>query len=351
MANKMRTSWARRRRTVQVTAVIVTAGLGLAACTSSKSSSAAPNATTTISTSGNSTIPGGPSLAGKTVLLDIYDAEANTFFEPAINGAKAAAAEFGLNLQIEYGNNDDSTAISEIKTAIASHYAGIAAKIPDAGVMNAACAVKAAAIPIVAFNTITSGNPNCTQAFVGQDFVASGAEVAQYMVSQGLIKAGDSVFCPVESPSESYAVLRKQGVENVLSKLGIQCTEVGTGDDLAAAKSTMVQYLLGHRSTKVIIGLGGTPLAEAQAAASAAGVKVAIGGFDLSFPQIVSGIQDGAIAASVNQEPYAQGFYAIEELALEIKFGIPPMNINTSDNALINKANVGSFAPLVPEYQ
>ena len=88
-----------------------------------------------------------PSLAGKTVLLDIYDPESNTFFQPAVNGAKAAAAEFGLNLQIEYANGDDPTAISQIKTAIASQYAGVVAKIPDTGVMNAACAVKAAGIP------------------------------------------------------------------------------------------------------------------------------------------------------------------------------------------------------------
>ena len=344
------------RRPVRFAALALAAGAALAACSSNSSGSASSASSTgsaaadSGSSSGN-LVPGGPSLAGKTVLLDIYDPESNTFFQPAVNGAKAAAAEFGLNLQIEYANGDDPTAISQIKTAIASKYAGVVAKIPDTGVMNAACAVKNAGIPVVAFNTITSGGNGCAESFVGQDFVSSGELIAQYMVSQGLIKSGDSVMCPVESPDQSYAVARKQGVENVLSKMGIQCNELGTGDDLATAKSDMVQYLLGHRNTKAIIALGGTPLAEAQAAASAAGAKVAIGGFDLSFPQIVSGIQSGAIAGSVNQEPYAQGFYSIEEIALQLKFGIKPMNINTSNNALITKANVGSFAPLVPDYQ
>jgi ABC-type sugar transport system substrate-binding protein len=230
-------------------------------------------------------------------------------------------------------------------------YAGVVAKIPDTGVMGAACTVKAADIPMVALNTITSDGTNCTESFVGQDFVSSGELIAQYMVSQGLIKAGNSVMCPVEEPSQSYAVLRKQGMENVLCPMGIQCNEIGTTDDLSAAKSTMIQYLLGHHNTKAIIALGGTPLAESEAAAKAAGATVAIGGFDLSFPQIVSGIQDGAIAGSVNQEPYAQGFYSVEEIALQLKFGIQPMNINTSNNALITKANVGSFASLVPNYQ
>ena len=346
------------RAPVRFAALALAAGAALAACSSNSSSSSASSASgsgsaaaDTSSGSSGSLVPGGPSLAGKTVLLDIYDPESNTFFQPAVNGAKAAAAAFGLNLQIEYANSDDPTAISQIKTAIASKYAGVVAKIPDTGVMNAACAVKNAGIPVVAFNTITSGGNGCAESFVGQDFVSSGELIAQYMVSQGLIKSGDSVFCPVESPDQSYAVSRKQGVENVLSKMGIQCNELGTGDDLATAKSDMVQYLLGHRSTKAIIALGGTPLAEAQAAASAAGAKLAIGGFDLSFPQIVSGIQGGAIVGSVNQEPYAQGFYSIEEIALQLKFGIQPMNINTSNNALITKANVGSFSPLVPDYQ
>jgi simple sugar transport system substrate-binding protein len=348
------------RGPVRFAALALAAGAALAACSSNSSGSASSGSASSASgtgsaaansSSGGNLVPGGPSLAGKTVLLDIYDPESNTFFQPAVNGAKAAAAEFGLNLQIEYANSDDPTAISQIKTAIASKYAGVVAKIPDTGVMNAACAVKAAGIPVVAFNTITSGGNGCAESFVGQDFVSSGELIAQYMVSQGLIKSGDSVFCPVEAPDQSYAVSRKQGVENVLSAMGIQCNELGTGDDLATAKSDMVQYLLGHRNTKAIIALGGTPLAETQAAASAAGVKIAIGGFDLSFPQIVTGIQSGAIAGSVNQEPYAQGFYSIEEIALQLKFGIQPMNINTSNNALITKANVGSFGSLVPNYQ
>src|ERR1700722_11558934 len=249
------------RAPVRFAALALAAGATLAACSSNSSSSSASGsgsaAADTSSGSGGSLVPGGPSLAGKTVLLDIYDPESNTFFQPAVNGAKAAAAEFGLNLQIEYANSDDPTAISQIKTAIASKYAGVVAKIPDTGVMNAACAVKNAGIPVVAFNTITSGGNGCAESFVGQDFVSSGELIAQYMVSQGLIKSGDSVMCPVESPDQSYAVARKEGVENVLSKMGIQCNELGTGDDLAGAKSTMVQYLLGHRNTKAILALGG----------------------------------------------------------------------------------------------
>jgi simple sugar transport system substrate-binding protein len=350
MAALRRTVRSPRRRAALLVALTLATGTALTACSknnAANTSAAAP------ASAGSAAVSGGPSLAGKTVLLDIYDPESNTFFQPAVNGAKAAAAAFGLKLQIEYANNDDTTAISQIKTAVASHYAGIAAKLPDSGVAKAACTASAAGIPVVAFNVdaATGATTKCVGSFVGQNFVTAGQLIASYMVGKGEIKAGDHVFCPVESPSEEYAVARKQGVEDVLSKLGIQCSELGTGDDLAPTKASLVQYLLGHRNTSAIIALGGTPLAEAAAAVKAAGMHIPIGGFDLSFPQIVSGIQSGTIAASVNQEPYAQGFYAIEQLALQIKFGIPPMNIDTSDNALITKANVGSFASLVPNYQ
>ena len=353
MAGVQRPSRPRRRRHAQFAALILAAGLALTACSKS-SAGANTTAASSASSSGGSVVPGGASLKGKTVLLDIYDPESNTFFEPAIEGAKAAAATFGLHLQIEYANGDDSTAISQMKTAMASHYAGIAAKLPDVGVAsNTACAARAKGIPFVSFNVdaATGAAAKCVQSFVGQNFVSAGQLIAGYMVAQGDIKRGDQVFCPVESPDEEYAVARKQGVEDVLAPLGIQCSELGTGDDLAPAKADLVQYLLGHRQTAAIIALGGTPLAEAPAALKAAGLKIPVGGFDLSFPQIVTGIQQGSIVASVNQEPYAQGFYAIEELALQIKFGIPPSNIDTSDNALITKANVGSFASLVPSYQ
>jgi simple sugar transport system substrate-binding protein len=348
-------SW---RRHAKVAAAVLAAGAALTACSKSAATTTGAGATTAGNTaaaagSGGPAVSGGVSLAGKTVLFDIYDPESNTFFQPAVEGATAAAAAFGLKLQIEYANGDDTTAISQIKTAIASGYAGIAAKLPDIGVANTACTAKAAGIPFVSFNTdaATGASAQCVESFVGQSFVSAGQLIAGYMVDKGYIKRGDQVLCPVESPDEEYAVARKQGVEDVLAPLGIQCSELGTGDDLAPAKADMVEYLLGHHSTAAIIALGGTPLAEAPAAIKAVGMTIPIAGFDLSFPQIVTGIQDGSIVASVNQEPYAQGFYAIEELALQIKFGIPPSNIDTSDNALITKANVGSFAPLVPNYQ
>jgi simple sugar transport system substrate-binding protein len=303
-------------------------------------------------------IPGGVNIQGKKVLLDIYDPASNSFFVPLENGAKAAASLFGLNLTIEFANNTDSLAVSQIKTAIASKYAAVIAKTPDAAVYGAACAVDKAGILFIAANQTynpvagsSSLNGPCISTYIGQTEFAAGAAVANYMVAHGLIKSGGSVFCPVETPPETYAIGRSSGVNSVISKLGMKCNEIATTDSQGPAKSAMVEYLLGHKNTSAIVALGGTPLSEACAAVQAVGMHIPIGGFDLSFPSILTGLENGCITVSINQEPYAQGFDSVQEVALYLKYGVAPFNINTSDNALITKDNVGALASLVPDYQ
>jgi simple sugar transport system substrate-binding protein len=187
---------------------------------------------------------------------------------PVVNGAQAAAAITGLDMQIQYGSDDDTTIVNQMNTAIASNVAGIAVAIPDAGLNKVVCDARAKNIAVVAFNTngATGQGANCVQAFVGQDFVQSGALIAQHMINLGQIKSGDHVFCPVETPEQVYAVQRYAGVKQALDAIGVTCEELGTGNDLAPAQATMVSYLLGHSKTTAIIALGGTPLSVAPAA-------------------------------------------------------------------------------------
>lgn len=334
------------------------AALGISACGSSGKGSATKSATTTgatvsVKNAGSEGLPGGADIAGKTVLWDYQTDASDTTGIPMLNGAKAAAALTGLKLDVEYGNNSDSTEVGQVRNAIAKKEAGFAVSVPDGALDGAMCAAQKTGAPVVMFNTngLTGKSQTCADAYIGQSYTSAGKLIASYMVSQGLIKRGDSVFCPVELPGDSYAIQRKQGVEQALAPLGIHCDELGTGTDLGSAKNAIVQYLLGHHSTSAVIALGGTPLAVLPQALKQTGLKIPVGGFDLSYPQIVSGIKDGTIAASVNQELYAQGFDAIMEIALDLKYQIPPANVNTSNDALLTKQNIGAFASLVPNYQ
>src|SRR6266566_3082909 len=308
--------------------------------------------TSTTPGSTGGTLSGGTDISGKTILFEIQSSPSDSFFVPVVNGAKAAAAIAGLKLQIQYASNDDTTEVNQVNTAMASGVIGVALSIPDPGLNKVVCAARSKGIAVVAFNIdgATGQGASCVQAFVGQDFVASGALIGQRMINAGLIKSGDHVFCPVEFPAQVYAAQRYAGVKQALSAIGATCEELGTGVDFGPAKATMVSYLLGHPNTTAIIGLGHTPLDQAPAAAKQVGRNIPIGGFDVTS-DILSSIKSGTITATVDQQPYVQGFQSVMQLALYLKYAIAPSNLNTSNGALIDKNNVDKVVSLVPTYR
>jgi len=310
------------------------------------------NASSSNTGSGSGALSGGNDISGRSILFEIQSPPSDSFFVPVVNGAKKAAGIAGLKLQIQYASNDDTTEVNQVNTAIASNVIGVALSIPDAGLNKVVCAARAKGIAVVAFNIdgATGQGASCVQGFVGQDFVQSGALIAQKMIDSGQIKPGDHVFCPVEFPAQVYAVQRYQGVKQALSAIGATCEELGTGVDFGPAKSTMVSYLLGHPHTSAIIALGHAPLDQAPAAAKQVGRTIPIGGFDVTS-DILSSIKSGAITATIDQQPYIQGFQSVMQLALYLKYAISPANINTSNGALIDKNNVDKVVSLVPDFR
>ena len=81
-----------------------------------------------------------------------------------------------------------------------------------------------------------------------------------------------------------------------------------------------------------------------------AGVKVPVGGFDLSR-DILQGIADGDITATVDQQPYSQGYYAVVQLAQKIRFGLYPSDMNTGGNGMVDNTNYKFAATLAGQYR
>lgn len=298
-------------------------------------------------------LSGGADISGKTILFQIYTDESTSFFVPSVTGAKAAAALMGVNLDVEYSNSDDATQVNQIDVAVAKHDAAIASSLPDGAAGKAVCAAEAAHIPVLAWNVngLTGASVKCVEGFIGQDFVTAGQVIAQRMVDDGYVKSGDQVFCPVETTTAVYAVQRYAGVMDVLKKVGATCNLLSVGFGASGAESTMVDYLLGHHSTKAIIALGSTPLTVAVAAAQKVGMsKLPIGGFDLT-QNILNGIKSGQIAAAVDQQPYSQGFFAVLQLALQLKYALYPSSMNTGGTGLVDSSNINQVLPLVPTYR
>ena len=296
---------------------------------------------------------GGEEIAGKKVLFIHANDSGNVFDKPVIAGSDAAAALTGLKIETQFSENDSNKLRSIFQSGVAEKVDGIIVSVPDASLNEPICEARKAGIPVITWNVngTTGEGRSCVMAFLGQDFVTTGAVIGQRMIDDGLIEQGDKVFCPVEYPNSDYAAQRASGVNKALATVGAKCDVVGIGADLAKARTTMAQYLLGHRDTNAIVSLGGTGTSMAKEAVDQSGVKdVAIGGFDLT-PQVIDGIKDGAINATVDQQPYSQGFLAVMEMALYLKFGLFPSDVATGGTGLVDKSNVDFVSRLVPDYR
>jgi simple sugar transport system substrate-binding protein len=291
---------------------------------------------------------------GKTrITLIIYTDASVEFFVPLINGAQEAAMMSGVNLDIQYGDSNPEKQNNLIETAIANKVDGIAVSIPDDNAYNSVVLkARNAGIPVVSFNVDHSKGAagNARMAFIGQDFVQTGYVIAKRMIQAHGIKRGDLVLTPVEFPDAVYATLRYAGVKKALDEIGAKSELIGTGTYLADAQTKEVQYLLGHPETKAIIALGSTPLTVAPKALQEARVKLPLGGFDLT-KDIIAGIENGTITATVDQQPYSQGFYAVIQLYLNAKYGLYPSDMNTGGIGLVDKSNVSKVKELTPKYR
>ena len=57
--------------------------------------------------------------------------------------------------------------------------------------------------------------------------------------------------------------------------------------------------------------------------------------------------EEGIITATVDQQPYSQGFYAVTQLVLYLKYGLYPSDMNTGGMGLVDISNVAKVKELV----
>lgn len=277
------------------------------------------------------------------ILFVPWSQSSNPFFEAVVNGAKDAALQQGVNIDVQFGEEDQQHQLGILETGIANKVSAIAVNIADDNAyIDVLCKAMNEGIPVVTFNIDDSrhGAPGstCRMAFMGQNFVDAGYVLGKRMIAEHGLKKGDVVFTPVEAPQATYAVERHAGVQKALDEIGATSEILGTGNDHAQALNLMTQYLLGHPDTAAVIGLGQTPTSQAVQAIRDAGMSIPAGGFDVSS-EILGNIKNGELTATVDQQPYSQGYYAVTQLALNLKYGLYPSEMDTGGTGLIDKSN------------
>lgn len=277
----------------------------------------------------------------------IYSAP-HVFWNPTLRAIEDAKRLFAADVDVQYANGDPVTQNTIIETAITNHVDGLVLTLFSPGAFDKNIqSARDAGIAVIAANI--DDPKTARQAFVGAIPTAAGYAIGKRMIDACKLGKGDKVFTPVEQPEETEAAERLAGVQKALGEVGAVAEGVGTGGGFDDALRVMTQYLVGHQDTKCVISLGGTPTAVAADAIAEAGLQIANGGFDLN-DLIIEKLKKGRLVATIDQQPFMQGFLPVMQIAQYVRYGLVPFDVNTG-LAIVDKSNVDLVSSLVGTYR
>jgi simple sugar transport system substrate-binding protein len=273
-------------------------------------------ATACSSQGGAQNAPGGPGDSGPTytIAMVTHEAPGSTFWDRVRAGAEDAAEAYKIDLK--YSNDPESgKQATLVQNAIDSKVDGIAVTLASPDAVGPALAKAAqAGIPGVVFNSgIDVYKQYGALMYFGSDESLAGESAGTRLAQAGGAKA----LCVVHEQGNISLETRCAGVQKSLPNTeNIQVN----GQDLPSVQQTIGAKLAQDPTITDIVTLdAGVATAAVQAKASA-GSQAKIVTFDLS-PEVVQAIKDKQIEFSVDQQPYLQGYLAVDSLRLQLSNG------------------------------
>lgn len=276
------------------------AALALAACSSS---------------GGKQTDSGEDSAGGKadtpemTVALVTHAAPGDTFWDQVRAGAEDAAKKD--NIKLEYtADPDGARQATLVQQAVDKKVDGIAVTLakPEAMKGNVENAV-GADIPVVALNAgMEDWKDMGVLSFFGQDDELAGEAAGERLTEE---KAGKTL-CVIQEQGHVGLEARCKGVASKFDKSEKIYVK---GTDTADVQSTITAKLQDDKAITHVLTLGAPFALIAQKSVGEAGSKAKVATFDLN-DEALQQIKDGKIEWAVDQQPYVQGYMAVDALWL-----------------------------------
>ncbi|MFF8971021.1 sugar ABC transporter substrate-binding protein [Streptomyces sp. NPDC014995] len=299
----MDSSSPRSRRIAPVVAMAAAVALTLAGCSSSSGGKKAEEG-------GSEAAAGKATTPRMTVALVTHQSPGDTFWDIVRKGAEAAAAKDNVKLVYSADPNAGNQA-NLIQNAIDQKVDGIAVTLakPDA-LKDVLSKAKAANIPVVGLNSgVSEWKKLGLLEFFGQDETVAGEALGNRLNSLGAKKA----VCVIQEQGNIGLTQRCDGVKKTFSG-AIENLYVN-GTDMPSVKSTITAKLKQDSSVDHVITLGAPIALTAAQAVSEGGSKAKIATFDLN-KDLTGAISKGTIEFAVDQQPYLQGYLAIDSLWL-----------------------------------
>ncbi len=290
------------------------------------------------------------SLAAKPLRLAfITCAVDQKFFDPVKQGMRDAAA--AMNVECDFLGTpgvDVPAQIKMVRQAVADGYDGIALNIIDAEAFDEVVAETIAkGVPVVSFNVDDHATPNARLASVSQQFEAAGKKLAALALPE--IPQGAHILMTKHDEGVSALDERSRGIQEGLKSRGVTWTTVITGNDAVAGAKIVADALRQHPQIRVILGSGQADTEAAGRALEAdfPSQEYWAAGFDMS-PKTLQLIEAGHIRFTLDQQPYAQGFYPVMQLVLNLRYGLSPATLDAGAG-VIDRGNVEQVKQLCKE--
>ncbi len=250
-----------------------------------------------------------------------HGAPGDTFWDLVRKGAEDAAQKD--NIELRYSSDPQAPNQAQlVQTAIDSDVDGIAVTMPNPSAIGPV-AQKAvnAGIPVVGLNAgMEQYEKYGLTGFFGQEEGVAGQRAGERLGDEKARK----VLCVIHEQGNQSQEDRCSGVKKGLGAGGSVETLYVNGQELTSVQSTIKAKLAQDPSIDWIMSLV-TPvgLVAAQAAAEAGrdlGDNLKIGTFDTNA-ELIPAVKEGKIEFAVDQQPYLQGYLAIDSLWLAKRNG------------------------------
>ncbi|MFD5658573.1 sugar ABC transporter substrate-binding protein [Streptomyces hirsutus] len=299
-----RSSHNRPRRIAPFVAVAAVAALALAGCSSGSGGKKAEG------DGGDGASAGKANTPQMTVALVTHQAPGDTFWDIVRKGAEAAAAKDNVKLIYSADPNAGNQA-NLVQNAIDQKVDGIAVTLakPDA-LKSVIGKAEKAGIPVVGLNSgLSDWKDLGLLEFFGQDESVAGEAFGKKLNEVG----AKNTVCVIHEQGNVGLTQRCDGLKKTFEG-DTQILNVN-GTDMPSVKSTITAKLKQDSSIDYVATLGAPFAPTAVQSVGDAGSKAKVATFDLN-KDLTKAIQAGDIEFAVDQQPYLQGYLAIDGLWL-----------------------------------
>ncbi|YAL82591.1 sugar ABC transporter substrate-binding protein [Dermacoccaceae bacterium W4C1] len=298
--NQPNSSLRRRHRRVVALAAMAAATMAIAGCSATGGRKAVEDAERNVGNAGT------PEM---TVAFVTHSAQGDTFWDIVRKGAQDAAKKD--NVKLEYTADPEGPKQANlVQQAIDKKVDGIAVTMSKPEAMAPVLKkAKQAGIPVVVLNGgLDAWQAAGAIAYFGQDEKIAGEQAGQRAADEGVKRP----VCVIHEQGNVGHEARCAGV-----KAKIPSTQVlyVNGESSSSMQASITSKLQQDKSIDAVITLGGPMALIAVQSKQAAGSKAKVVTFDTS-KEVVAAIKSGTIAWAVDQQPYLQGYLAVDQLWL-----------------------------------